>query len=177
MSYSLFLFADSPVDSFVTKAGLIDYLSDMEFLVGNSSSRQLLLPGNQLMDFITFLGCSPSLKMGELESTIRLHLFAQETGLGGDSIVTIRYPLCKHTVQKPQQLIRDYPEKPDWVCNSCGNQGAIKDINWRRSAGFSTIFIEISSIFPKEAVPSDKLITALSSYTKSQWNWFYSKTI
>ena len=175
MTYSLFLYAESTTTApSYSAAELIDYLTELEFISSSVDSTNLQ-PGNKLMDFITFLGCSPSLKVGEVESTIRIHYFKQITGLGGEAIETIRYPTCKHPVDDPVLLLKSFPETSNWQCPVCGLEHKTNTINWRKSAGFSHVFIEVSQIFPKEAVPSDKLLGALQTFTNINWKWFYSK--
>jgi hypothetical protein len=46
----------------------------------------------------------------------------------------------------------------------------------RKTGGFSKLFIEITNIFPKEALPNDQLLMRLASLTLSEWSWFYSKS-
>ncbi len=172
MSYSLYLYADECAENVISVEKLIEKLCAIEFLKTNSQSSYIA--GDQLMDYITFLGCSPSLKLGEFNSTINFYHFDKVTGMGGSSIETIKYPGCKHSVKQPASLVSDISKQPNWLCPVCGQQGKIKDINWRKSAGFSNIFIEISQIFPKEAIPSDKLTGILEEISKTKWKWFYS---
>jgi len=175
MSFSLFLYAENSRDFHLSNAQLIGFLDEIDFISIQTGSQQLPV-GSKLMDYITFLGCSPALQRGEIESGINIHHFNQLTGVGGKSIQTIRYPGCKHPVHEPENLVTSYPEVEKWKCPMCGNEGKTEQIQWRKSAGFSTIFIEISQIFPKEAVPSDKLLNALHKFTNLHWQWFYSST-
>ena len=168
MSFSLYLYAEQSADATVSTEKLIKYLSEIEFL-DLSVDAQIHLPGKQLMDYITFLGCSPSLKLGEIESTIRFFYFDHVNGLGGESIETIKYPLCKHQVDQPSKLLSKFADNPYWHCPVCGQEGKINEINWRKTAGFSKLFIEVSQIFPKEAIPSDKLLDTLLRFTKTDW--------
>ncbi len=126
------------------------------------------------MDYITFLGCSPALQRGEIDSVIRLHSHQQAFALGGESVVAIRYPDCQHPIENAADIIRHFDQ--NWHCLQCDNQGSFGDINWRRSAAISCLFIEITRVFPKEAVPSDKLLDFLQQKTSSSWSWFYSQS-
>jgi len=175
MSFSLFLYAENSKNFDRSTTQLTDYLQEIDFIANQTRSLPLKV-GCKLMDFITFLGCSPALQRGEIESSISIHQFNQLTGLGGKSITTIRYPGCKHPVDEPENLVRSYPGVKNWKCPVCGIEGKTDEIQWRKSAGFSTVFIEISQVFPKEAVPSDKLLIALNKFTHHHWQWFYSTT-
>lgn len=128
------------------------------------------------MAYISFLGCSPGLSSGEVNTTIRIHQFEQVTAMGGQSVETIRYPGCKHPVNEPVKLLSRIQSEDEWLCPVCGNQGTPDQINWRKSAGLSTIFIEITSIFPKEAIPTEKLLNLLQNFSHTPWAWFYSRS-
>ncbi len=175
MNFSLFLYAENSKQSDISKTQLINYLTELNFISSQTSSLTLSA-GSKLMDYITFLGCSPSLQLGDIESPISIHQFNEVVGLGGESIETIRYPGCKHPVTNPVKLLKSYPDNDSWQCPNCDLEGKTNEIQWRKTAGFSNIFIEINHIFPKEAVPSDKLLSCLNDFTKCQWQWFYSAT-
>jgi hypothetical protein len=132
--------------------------------------------GERLMEWVNFLGCSPNLYAGSLDCRIRIHYYKEKNALGGQSIDSIRYPKCKHRIDNTLKLLQLYPQHSSWTCPECGNQGFIEDINWRKSAGFSHYFIEVSNIFPKEAVPSPGMLQSLKTCTQQDWNWFYSKS-
>ena len=175
MEYSLYLYPEiePPLAQPINLEVLSTHLQQINFIASmrqnNSGS-----PGAKIMDFITFLGCSPALQRGEIESLIRFHQRDHIFALGGESIVALRYPGCKHLIQHATELLARYPEHTSWQCPECGRQGEMEAINWRQSAGFSTLFIEVTRIFPREAVPSDKLLVRLREQTGLQWRWFYS---
>jgi ssDNA-binding Zn-finger/Zn-ribbon topoisomerase 1 len=100
----------------------------------------------------------------------------EKNALGGRSIDSIRYPDCKHRIDNPAELLETYPQLARWTCPECGNQGLFGQINWRKSAGFAHYFIEVSNIFPKEAVPSPGILQSLKTCTRQDWSWFYSKS-
>ncbi|MDJ0834839.1 MAG: hypothetical protein QNJ69_15055 [Gammaproteobacteria bacterium] len=131
--------------------------------------------GSSLMEYVNYLGCSPSLRSGDIESTLRIHRFDQPAAMGGDSVDAIRYPVCKHRLADASDLLRAYPARTTWQCPECGNQGTLDQINWRKSAGFAQLFLEISAIFPKEAIPTDKLLAVLHELCGCDWTWFYSR--
>jgi hypothetical protein len=175
MRYSLFLYPEFNPQLLPVKSQLVGTLSEVKFC-RKTASTEILCGGEQLMDFITFLGCSPALESAQATFAIAIHLYDRITGMGGEAIETIRFPGCKHPLPNTSELLSNYSERKRWSCPECGQQGAIEDINWRKSAGFSNLFIEISPIFPKEAIPSDRLLELLNNTTQSRWNWFYSNS-
>ena len=165
MSYSLFLYPDAGSSCSIKKPELENFLIQHQFCasIENQENAVTLTGGRQLMDYITFLGCSPALESGGTASTISLHAFERVCGLGGESIQTIRFPGCKHPISDPATLLSDHSPDDHWQCPDCGQQGTMHSINWRKTAGFAKIFIEVTPIFPGEAIPSDKLLNLLHS--------------
>ncbi len=173
MGYSLYLYPLGSHRSMDRKT-LTDFLQQLQCAT-ISDSAGTLIAGPRLMEHITYLGCSPALSSGGSESGIHLHLFDTLTGMGGKSIETLRFPECKHPISAPQTLLASTPDS-HWRCEQCGNSGLIKDINWRKSAAYADTFIEVSAIFPKEAIPSEHFILSLQQFTGCDWNWFYSSS-
>ena len=93
MSYSLFLYPEAGSSCTIKKLELKDFLIRHQFCasIENMENAVTLTGGRQLMDYITFLGCSPALESGGTASTISLHAFDRISGLGGESIQTIRF--------------------------------------------------------------------------------------
>ena len=175
MTYSLFLFEQesnySPEKLEALKTRLLSI-----GLIQPDSDNAKTQPGVNLMEYINYLGCSPALTTGSLEARITLRAYENLTGLGGESIEALRYPGCKHVIQPEdiRPLLSTGGPDQTWTCPNCGQKGRLKDINWRKSAGFSHYFIEISPIFPKEALPTDALLDALQQVSQRPWSWFYS---
>ncbi len=175
MEYSLYLYpeVEQALVRPINIEALSNFLQQNRFIAAIGRDNHWS-PGAKIMDFITFVGCSPALQRGEIESLIRFHQRDHVFALGGTSIVALRYPGCKHLIQHGAELLARYPEHSNWQCPECGQQGEITAINWRQSAGFSNLFVEVTRIFPKEAVPSDKLLACLREQSGFQWQWFYS---
>jgi len=173
MQYSLFVYPQHEHRPF-HYAELEQFLIQQHF-VERADTAKGLSPGPRLMEFITFLGCSPALSSGDFESDIRLWLFDSVTGMGGHSIEALRFPRCKHVIKNPDPLL-DQPSTGQWQCHDCANHGQLAEINWRKSAAFADCFIEVAGIFPKEAIPSASFINLLTTFSESDWGWFYSQT-
>lgn len=127
------------------------------------------------MELITFMGCSPSLGL-ELKTVVSCTLYPRVCAIGGDSINKIICPNCKSLIKKPATLISNFKNNPIWQSTCCNKEIALQSINWRKSAGFSHAFIQMSHIFPKEAIPTDTLLKKLSYFSQSEWHYFYSKS-
>ncbi len=170
MDYSLFLHprkAHAEID----RQGLLKELKAIGFLQPDPSSATR--PGPKLMEFITYLGCSPALSSGGIEASVKLHSFDTPFWLGGEAIDRLRFPGCGHVIDSGAALIE---QGDPWQCPECGNHGDLASIGWRRSAARARLFIEISPIFPREAVPSDALLDRLQQVSGQPWRWFYSRS-
>lgn len=175
MVYSLYLYPEHSHNISISTQKLENCLTAHK-LANCTGQPNRFQTGQQLMEYINFLGCSPTLTFAEIDTTFYLHTFNTLTAMGGDSIETIRYPSCKHPVHEAVSLLKNYAQKKLWQCPLCGAQGEVDQINWRKTAGISTLFIEISPIFPKEAIPTEKLLHLLQHFSQSDWRWFYSKS-
>ncbi len=171
MSHSLYLYPSCPLSDETLKR-LLDSLQHRGFLDANDADGTLL-PGARLMDFITYLGCSPALSSGGVEAALRLHRFDAPRWLGGDAIDRQRFPGCGHAIEQGSALLQ---AGDPWQCPQCGQQGRLQDIAWRKSAARADSFIEIAPIFPREAVPADALLELLKKGSDCDWQWFYSRS-
>lgn len=171
--YSLFLF---PLDaeSNASMESVWRTLADKGITSAKGNS-PVASSGSKLMEFINYLGCSPVANQLETESLIKLHHFDRTTGLGGESIEKMRYHCCKQPVKDGPALLRQLTEHSSAKCPNCHAEIDASQINLRKSGGFAKLFIEITHIFPKEALPNDLLLKQLSSLTECEWSWFYSK--
>jgi len=171
MGYSLFLHPRN-TDAEIDRQGLLADLEAAGFLQTEPSS-PTIRPGPKLMEYITYLGCSPALSSGGVEAEVRLHHFDRPVWLGGEAIDRLRFPGCGHPIACGAALIE---QGEPWRCPECDNRGDLSAIGWRKSAARARLFIEISPIFPREAVPSDALLERLEQTSGQPWRWFYSRS-
>ena len=175
MHYSLYLYPESANTTDESARSLRQKLVELE-IASRMLDKDHYAAGPKLMEYITYLGCSPNLQSGEIESSLRIHVFDRMTMIGGTSVETIRYPVCKHPVADVPALLSGYSAQSGWQCPECGNQGSFDQINWRKSVGCSKLFLEISAIFPKEAIPNDNFLDQLHQLSGCNWSWFYSRS-
>jgi hypothetical protein len=60
------------------------------------------------------------------------------------------------------------------MCDQCQTRSTIEEFNWRKMAGYARLFIEITDIFPKEAIPQQLLLNILSATFNADWQYFYA---
>ncbi|HHJ35259.1 MAG TPA: hypothetical protein ENJ87_05805 [Gammaproteobacteria bacterium] len=131
--------------------------------------------GDRYLDHITYLGCSPAIQFEDDSDNknfcgIKIHhhesarlIFDQKHP------VVPRCPTCKKPVKNWQEsqmgsMIR---------CDLCNNTSPVEAFNWRKMAGYARLFIEISDIFPKEAIPQPAFLNILADITHEEWSYFY----
>lgn len=130
--------------------------------------------GERFLDYIAYMGCSPAIRFeaGDDSSRfchVRLHHYDQPKLIA--SRLQARAPLCPHC-KKP---VADWQQENGKIhCGHCNRRSAIGAFNWRKMAGISTLFIEVTDIFPKEAIPQQALLDKLAAIYPAKWLYFYS---
>ena len=140
--------------------------------------------GNDFLEKIIFMGCSPYLKMlpdndrdidycsvyiPDKEENIT---FITSTNNQGP-----RCPICRKLITNDSELWKDWVignENKNITCNHCDTSTYIKNLDWRKNAGVVNFALRISNIFPKEAIPTDLLLNQLNEITGVGWKYFYA---
>jgi hypothetical protein len=172
----LVLYPKNPAWAPIDPAALPDTLMAIGFL-GPRRSRGLYSAGREYLSLVTYLGCSPQVALGENEAatTIRISgIHAAPQFVHGGNLKPPRCPQCRKALDK-QLALTGMDDK--LRCPQCGYSGASHAFDWRRSAAFGRIFIEISNVFESEAVPGEMLIACLKQASGEAWDYAYvSKT-
>ena len=133
-------------------------------------------PGKQFLSLVMFLGCSPHVALdpheaGADQSVCRLlmHLYTDVKFLSARPRPAERCLHCRTRVK----IAEGVPHDSVYNCTHCGRSSVVSDLDWRQGAGFGRFFIEISGIYPHEAVPADKLLDTLRDNSGTQWRYFY----
>jgi hypothetical protein len=125
------------------------------------------------LGLVTYLGCSPQVALGENEAatTIRINgIFEVPHFLHGSNLKSPRCPQCR----KPTDLLAVSPSADgNLECSYCGYAALPQTFDWRRSAAFGKVFIEISNVFESEAVPGEALTGCLEQATGEEWDYGY----
>ncbi len=142
-------------------------------LIGDERKPWLFSTGPEYLNLITYLGCSPHIALGENEgaTTIRLGgIFDAPQFVRGENLKLPRCPRCRKVLENAE--ISDSPDV-SLYCKCCGYGSSIHDFDWRHSAAFGRIFIEISNVFESEAVPGEELAGCLNQATGEVWDYSY----
>lgn len=132
--------------------------------------------GNRYLDYIAYMGCSPAIQFEENETSttfcnIKIHNYKTAKLL--TSKIQSHPPHCPNC-QKPVKNWQDNQTQKTIFCDLCNTSSPIINFNWRKMAGYAHLFIEITDIFPKEAVPQQILFDQLTEIFQTDWVYFYS---
>lgn len=131
--------------------------------------------GEKFLDLIAFMGCAPTIQFSPDDSNkrfthVRIISSPDKTlAKTGQHTLTPRCPHCRQTSNN----WRGTETQASWQCASCGEAAEPRDYHWRRSAGFARLFIEITEIYPKEAIPQSSLLDTLTKTYQTPWDYFY----
>jgi hypothetical protein len=144
--------------------------------------KQQYMAGERFLDLIAFLGCSPNIKLEpdeDHQSFCHINIVVNQ-GEGilfrpGRQTTPPRCPSCRKPLKNWRELISPgaLPDELEWRCPDCGQYARPWQYDWRKTAGFGRCFIEITDIYPKEALPQSSLLDALMQEYSIDWTWFY----
>jgi len=176
---SLYLHPEQPdftvtdTSSLVTRLQEIGLISDK---ISTQADKHHYFSGNKFLDYIAYMGCAPAIQFeasGDNEDFCFIKLHQYDNAKLIYSRTQSRAPHCP-VCKKP---VRDWQHDTNAAtihCPSCDSTSNIEQFNWRKMAGFARLFIEITDIFPKEAIPQQLLLNRLSNTTGTDWQYFYS---
>ena len=139
-------------------------------------------PGEDFMMLVTFLGCSPMIATGDMDSSGEqfCHIaiegpLEQPRVITGDNVKIPRCPSCGHRYDDWQQRLEEWSVDPhgQTPCPGCGATHSAPQLRWRKCAGFGRFFIKVWGVFESEAVPSPNLMALLKRCSDVEWQHFY----
>jgi len=142
-------------------------------LIGAEREAHLFSAGPEYLNLITYLGCSPQIELGEGANTTAIRLrgiFPVAEFLHGGNLKPPRCRHCRKTPEKPDGMP---PAGETLCCDHCGRCGPPHEFDWRRSAAFARVFVEISNVFESEAVPAEELAACLQQASGEAWDYCY----
>ncbi len=165
----------------------VRFIGDEFFINGETR----YFAGEDFLNLITFLGCSPSVAFappagGDAaiapdQATSFCHvavtrIMEEVRFVAGDNATTPRCPRCRQPVEDWRNVISTWRTDRAgyrWSCPRCGQRIPPPQFNCRQSAGFGRFFVEAWGIYPSEAVPTERLLSALEETTGGEWRFFY----
>ena len=178
----LVLCPDDPVRALPESKSLVELLQSIQFIGEPFNGDMKFYAGERFLDLIALMGCSPGIMLepgNDGQPFCYIRLIPRTASIefhGGKHTHAPRCPQCRSAVKDWTRRISRWQENTTgavWKCDACGHAAAPWDYNWRKSAGFGRCFIEISNIFPKEAIPQQQLLDALNSHYGVSWHYFY----
>ena len=154
---------------------VITSLRNTGLISGNIPGKdQSYFVGDKFLGLIAFMGCSPNINLTPQDNPdkfcfTRLITKQEITALTSQHTHS---PLCPHC-QKPEKDGLNMMTSTTLQCSSCGQTTAPWNYNWRKSAGFGRFFIELTEIYPKEAIPQPALLLELEQRHGTSWTYFY----
>jgi len=152
--------------------------------------REHYLVGEQFMQLITFLGCSPAVAFeppadgSERDGADFCHLelrgpFPTTRFLGEGGVKRPRCPRCRGWIDDWEHALSRWREGETHLhpCPRCGEAIDPTTFKWRHSAGFGRLAIAIWGVFEGEAVPSETLLRLLRESSGGEWDYFYSRAV
>lgn len=159
--------------------GIIHALADIGLLGELHRDDDIYLAGDEFLNLITFMGCSPGVKLspaeGEEYCYLQINAISDSVRcLGYTSFISPQCPVCK-------QKISHWKESASWfdgsaikTCELCASEKPVQSFRWQKEAGFGRFSFHISYIHPHEVVPSDLIFQALEQATGFPWVYFYA---
>lgn len=183
MQANLLILHPSDPNAVPEETELLDPLRDIGFIAGamDFEGTRHYRPGEDFLQLVTFLGCSPVVSLGEPGKTGEEFCHIGFSGpmprpvlIAGANAKAPRCPSCrKPDDQWRQGLEAGAPVVQSLTCPHCGNCTPLQAWNWRQCAGFARVFVAVWGIFEGEAVPSDELMRTLERTGHGPWSHFY----
>ena len=158
----------------------IDTLKTCGFLGANWTEHRYLI-GDQFLDLVTFLGCSPHIDVAPLDDAndlrfCHIHIPPPETTptlLASRLAPAPRCPRCRSPLTGHHSDM-SLDGMTELLCASCGHMDQALNWRWRPKQACVTHFaIHIVNIFDSEAVPAEHLMDTLRAIEDVSWSYCY----
>jgi len=149
--------------------GLIAHKIDTE------KTGQHYFTGEKYLDYIAYMGCAPSIQF-EAGSNNEKFCFIKIHQLPESQLIHSRKQARAPHCPRCNKAVKNWQDKKTAAsihCDLCDNTSGIEAFNWRKMAGYAQLFIEITDIFPKEAIPQQILLDKLADISDVEWLYFY----
>ena len=160
-------------DSLITVLQAIGLLSNK---INTDEPEHRYYTGDQFLNHISYMGCAPTTQFEASDANtnfcfIEIHHYDKAKLIHSKKQVRAPHcPACRKPVKNWQK-----PSLATTIqCEACGTTSGIKAFDWRKMAGYARLFIEVTDIFPKEAIPQPGLLNRLNKAFDTEWLYFYS---
>jgi len=150
-------------------------LRNAGFIAGNIPDRdESYFVGDNFLEQIAFLGCSPNINLTPQDNPDKFCFIRLITSQKISTFTSqhSHAPLCPHC-KKAEKNWSDHITASSLQCTACGQSAKPWLYNWRKSAGFGRFFIEVTEIYPQEAIPQPGLLSTLEQNHNTSWTYFY----
>ncbi len=147
-------------------------------------AQQAFLVGEQFLQLLTFMGCSPNINLAPQHEGDRdfCHIVLSSVSVqprfrSHERDVFARCPECgRRDTGWRAQIERWQADASlnEYVCPHCGKSLSLYDLRWRQMAGFGRVFIDVFSIFPQEGIPTSNLLSLLEKGSARSWTYFFT---
>ncbi len=184
---SLFLHPAQPNFTIKDAPALTSLLLDISFISNNIETEDTKLryyTGEKFLNYVSYMGCAPAIQF-EASADKREFCFIEIHQYDSAKLIHSRKqarsphcPACNKPVKNWQQQstkkTTEHIAPVTILCNTCNTTSNIETFNWRKMAGYARLFIQITDVFPKEAIPQQLLLDKLANNTDTPWQYFYS---
>jgi hypothetical protein len=164
-------------------AALLARLSKIGLIDTPLESGQGYRLGERFMQLVTFMGCSPFIRLEPNASGEPFcHLLIDGPHprpklLFGQNTRPPRCPACRKPLREWRTNLETWLGKADrWQasCPLCGHHQDPVTYDFRHSAGCGRLLLCVENIFPQEAIPSPELLNTLKCTSSGTlWHYFY----
>lgn len=168
--------ADFHVDDLSAFIHALQTIDLIAHKIDTEKTEQHYFTGEKYLDHIAYMGCAPSIQFetGDTnENFCFIKIHQQAAAILIHSQKQSRAPHCP-ACSKPVKNWSGKKTESTIHCDLCDTTSNIENFDWRKMAGYAQLFIEITDIFPKEAIPQQILLEKLAGISGVDWQYFYS---
>ncbi len=167
------LYTATPVSTFISALQQTGLIAKR---IESQHDSNAFFSGDKYLDYIAYMGCAPAIQFEASAHNddfcfIKIHQYPTAELIHSQKQARAPHcPACNKAVKNWQHT----KTSTSILCQHCNTTSAIETFNWRKMAGYGRLFIEITDIFPKEALPQPLLLYKLAQITGTDWLYFYS---
>ncbi|MGA7980072.1 MAG: hypothetical protein WCA32_07560 [Chromatiaceae bacterium] len=136
--------------------------------------------GADFLQLISFAGCSVQLNLSPDNDNAFCHLLVSEPHpqprfIGGRNTRPPRCRACRGPLASWRDRLAQWQSGAvrEIECDTCGLALAPWELDWKESAGFGRLFVQVEEVFPGEAAPTPGMMLLLETITGREWRHFY----